>query len=269
MMRKHPIIFLLVLVIVGFSISAGLTGRATRINHVRLTASQHHSSLSQSTHRLGELQASSTSSTTISASDVAGRSPIHAIAMARLEHALALARGRARLEQLARRPALEPRVSVARAEVRGAALRAAHLAAVARATARTQAAKEARARAEEAQAAAQARSEEAKAAAQARAEEAKAAAQARARATQAQAATTPLSQQFAELRLCESGGNYADNTGNGYYGAYQFALSTWAGLGYSGLPSQASPATQNQAAEQLQAADGWSPWPACSAALGL
>jgi hypothetical protein len=258
MMRKHPIIFLLVLVIVGFSISAGLTGRATRINHVRLTASQHHSSLSQSTHRLGELQASSTSSTTISASDVAGRSPIHAIAMARLEHALALARGRARLEQLARRPALEPRVSVARAEVRGAALRAAHLAAVARATARTQAAKEARARAEEAQAAAQARSEEAKAAAQARA-----------RATQAQAATTPLSQQFAELRLCESGGNYADNTGNGYYGAYQFALSTWAGLGYSGLPSQASPATQNQAAEQLQAADGWSPWPACSAALGL
>lgn len=257
-MRKHPIIFLLVLVIVGFSISAGLTGRATRINHVRLTASQHHSSLSQSTHRLGELQASSTSSTTISASDVAGRSPIHAIAMARLEHALALARGRARLEQLARRPALEPRVSVARAEVRGAALRAAHLAAVARATARTQAAKEARARAEEAQAAAQARSEEAKAAAQARA-----------RATQAQAATTPLSQQFAELRLCESGGNYADNTGNGYYGAYQFALSTWAGLGYSGLPSQASPATQNQAAEQLQAADGWSPWPACSAALGL
>ena len=46
---------------------------------------------------------------------------------------------------------------------------------------------------------------------------------------------------WASLRQCESGGNYADNTGNGYYGAYQFALGTWHGLGYSGLPSAASP----------------------------
>lgn len=30
------------------------------------------------------------------------------------------------------------------------------------------------------------------------------------------------------LRLCESGGNYAINTGNGYYGAYQFSYATWA-----------------------------------------
>jgi resuscitation-promoting factor RpfA len=74
---------------------------------------------------------------------------------------------------------------------------------------------------------------------------------------------------FARLRLCESGGNYADNTGNGYYGAYQFDLTTWHGLGYSGLPSDASPATQDEAARRLQADRGWQPWPACSAKLGL
>ncbi len=74
---------------------------------------------------------------------------------------------------------------------------------------------------------------------------------------------------FAALRQCESGGNYADDTGNGYYGAYQFSLSTWEGLGYSGLPSQAPPAVQDQAAERLQAQDGWGQWPACAAELGL
>jgi Transglycosylase-like domain len=74
---------------------------------------------------------------------------------------------------------------------------------------------------------------------------------------------------FAELRECESGDNYSDNTGNGYYGAYQFSIETWQGLGYSGLPSDASPSLQDQAAEQLQARSGWGQWPACSAELGL
>jgi len=72
-----------------------------------------------------------------------------------------------------------------------------------------------------------------------------------------------------ELRMCESGDNYAENTGNGYYGAYQFSLSTWYGLGFTGLPSNASPATQDRAAEELQAEAGWGQWPACSAELGL
>jgi uncharacterized protein YabE (DUF348 family) len=49
------------------------------------------------------------------------------------------------------------------------------------------------------------------------------------------------------LRTCESGGNYQDNTGNGYYGAYQFSLGTWQRLGYSGLPSSAPPSLQDQA----------------------
>jgi hypothetical protein len=122
---------------------------------------------------------------------------------------------------------------------------------------------------QQAQAAAQA---QATAAAQAQAAAAAATAQAQA---QAQAAKSQASQPapaggvWAELRACESGGNYSEDTGNGYYGAYQFALSTWEGLGFSGLPSEAAPAVQDQAAQQLQARYGWGQWPACSAELGL
>jgi hypothetical protein len=76
-------------------------------------------------------------------------------------------------------------------------------------------------------------------------------------------------QDFAELRQCESGGNYAEDTGNGFYGAYQFDASTWTGLGFPGRPDQEPPAMQDQAAEELQARSGWGQWPACSAALGL
>ena len=74
---------------------------------------------------------------------------------------------------------------------------------------------------------------------------------------------------WAALRKCESGGNYAINTGNGYYGAYQFAPGTWRKLGYSGLPHEASPDTQDEAARKLQNQQGWAPWPACTRKLGL
>jgi hypothetical protein len=79
----------------------------------------------------------------------------------------------------------------------------------------------------------------------------------------------PSAAVWAELRECESGDNYAINTGNGYYGAYQFSAATWAALGYPGLPNQAPPAVQDQAAERLEATRGWEPWPGCSAKLGL
>jgi hypothetical protein len=78
-----------------------------------------------------------------------------------------------------------------------------------------------------------------------------------------------LAADFAKVRTCESGNDYGINTGNGYYGAYQFSLSTWEGLGYSGLPSNASPAEQDAAAYKLYQEGGWSSWPACSAMLGL
>lgn len=85
----------------------------------------------------------------------------------------------------------------------------------------------------------------------------------------ASAASAATADDFARLRQCESGGNYRINTGNGFYGAYQFDRGTWNGLGYPGTANQASPATQDEAARRLQAARGWSPWPACSRSLGL
>jgi hypothetical protein len=80
-------------------------------------------------------------------------------------------------------------------------------------------------------------------------------------------AATPS--QWLALRLCESDNDYAEDSGNGYYGAYQFAASTWWGLGLPGLPSAASPQMQNAAAAKLQRLDGWSAWPVCSEVVGL
>ncbi len=79
----------------------------------------------------------------------------------------------------------------------------------------------------------------------------------------------PSQSDLARLRNCESSDNPATNTGNGFYGAYQFDLETYHGLGYVGLPSNASLATQTDAAIKLEEDRGWQPWPACSQKLGL
>ncbi len=74
------------------------------------------------------------------------------------------------------------------------------------------------------------------------------------------------------LARCESGGNWAINTGNGYYGGIQFDQGTWLANGggaYAPLPHQATREQQIAVASKLQAARGWSPWPACSRSLGL
>jgi uncharacterized protein YabE (DUF348 family) len=72
------------------------------------------------------------------------------------------------------------------------------------------------------------------------------------------------------LAQCESGGNWAINTGNGYYGGLQFSLGTWQAYGGTGLPSNASRETQIAIATKLRdASGGYGAWPACSAKLGL
>jgi len=71
------------------------------------------------------------------------------------------------------------------------------------------------------------------------------------------------------LAECESGGNWSDNTGNGYYGGLQFSQSSWQAVGGTGTPDQASPAEQIARAQALLAREGWGAWPACSAKLGL
>jgi hypothetical protein len=71
--------------------------------------------------------------------------------------------------------------------------------------------------------------------------------------------SAPLS----SIRSCESGGDYGTNTGNGFYGAYQFTQSTWHSVGGTGNPAAASPAEQDKRAAILYSREGASPWPVC------
>jgi LysM repeat protein len=71
------------------------------------------------------------------------------------------------------------------------------------------------------------------------------------------------------LAQCESGGNWAINTGNGYYGGLQFSIRTWQAVGGVGYPHQASREEQITRGQILQARSGWGQWPACSTKLGL
>lgn len=76
----------------------------------------------------------------------------------------------------------------------------------------------------------------------------------------------PTAAQWAALRDCESSGNYADNTGNGYYGAYQMDLDFWRtyGDGSASRADLASAAAQDAAARAGYDARGWEPWPECA-----
>lgn len=65
------------------------------------------------------------------------------------------------------------------------------------------------------------------------------------------------------VAACESGGNWAINTGNGYYGGLQFALGTWRSNGGSGMPHQASRAEQIRVAENVLKTQGIGAWPSC------
>ena len=72
------------------------------------------------------------------------------------------------------------------------------------------------------------------------------------------------------LAQCESGGNWAINTGNGYYGGLQFNLGTWRSYGGPGYPHTASRETQIAIATKVRnASGGYGAWPGCAASLGL
>jgi resuscitation-promoting factor RpfB len=76
-----------------------------------------------------------------------------------------------------------------------------------------------------------------------------------------------------QIAACESGGNWAINTGNGYSGGLQFAPSTWLSNGggaFAPYAYQASREQQIVVAERIRAASGgYGAWPACAASLGL
>ena len=65
---------------------------------------------------------------------------------------------------------------------------------------------------------------------------------------------------WAALAQCESGGNPRAVNPAGYYGLYQFSLSTWAGVGGSGNPIDASPSEQLSRAQALYARSGAGQW---------
>ncbi len=88
-------------------------------------------------------------------------------------------------------------------------------------------------------------------------------------ATTADVHPPPAGGLWIELRECESGDNYQADTGNGYYGAYQFSWATWVDLGYPGRPDQEPYWMQDEAAQRLESMDGWGQWPSCSTALGV
>jgi hypothetical protein len=81
-----------------------------------------------------------------------------------------------------------------------------------------------------------------------------------------------LLQDVRDLGECESGSDPTTNTGNGYYGEFQFDLRTWRGNGYTkyaSRPDLASESEQIAATVDLHSKRGWSPWPACARKLGL
>jgi hypothetical protein len=69
---------------------------------------------------------------------------------------------------------------------------------------------------------------------------------------------------------CESGGNWAINTGNGYQGGLQFSPGTWAGHGGSEYAPAAYLATKDEqiaVAERVLASQGKGAWPTCGRGL--
>lgn len=78
-------------------------------------------------------------------------------------------------------------------------------------------------------------------------------------------ATAPYRSWLASTRACESGssGSYGANTGNGFFGAYQFTSSSWATAGGSGMPHLAEPLEQDFRAVRLLTIQGRGAWPVC------
>ena len=67
---------------------------------------------------------------------------------------------------------------------------------------------------------------------------------------------------------CESGGNWALASGNGYYGGLQFSLGTWSAYGGTGMPNEKPAWYQATIAERIRVRSGLDHWPGCGAYYG-
>ena len=73
------------------------------------------------------------------------------------------------------------------------------------------------------------------------------------------------------LASCEAGGNWAINTGNGFFGGVQFDQNTWernGGLRYAARADLATREEQIAIAAVTQQRQGWGAWPVCSGRIG-
>jgi hypothetical protein len=70
------------------------------------------------------------------------------------------------------------------------------------------------------------------------------------------------------MAVCESGGNWSINIGNGYYGGLQFAARSWESVGGSGFASDASREEQIYRGNLLWERRGWNAWPGCKRDFG-
>lgn len=75
--------------------------------------------------------------------------------------------------------------------------------------------------------------------------------------------TRPYRGWLASVRWCESRGRYTINTGNGYFGAYQFTLRSWLAVRGRGMPHLAEPLEQDYRAVRLLWLQGPGAWPVC------
>ena len=73
---------------------------------------------------------------------------------------------------------------------------------------------------------------------------------------------------WSAIAACESGGNWAASTGNGFYGGLQFTEQTWLANGggrYASSANLATPAQQVAVAQNVLASQGIGAWPVCGA----
>ncbi|WP_280831070.1 transglycosylase family protein [Mycolicibacterium frederiksbergense] len=70
------------------------------------------------------------------------------------------------------------------------------------------------------------------------------------------------------MAQCESGGNWAADTGNGFYGGLQFSPATWASHGGMGSPAAASRDEQIRVARNVLQTQGLGAWPVCGGPVG-
>jgi len=73
---------------------------------------------------------------------------------------------------------------------------------------------------------------------------------------------------WSAIAACESSGNWAASTGNGFYGGLQFTEQTWLGYGggqYASSANLATPAQQVAVAQRVLAGQGIGAWPVCGA----